>query len=64
MGNLEQFLDMGGHGGFIWASYGMVLVVMVVLWIVSRRYVRTSQDELNKMDVERPHRRQGQSDET
>lgn len=55
---------MGGHGGFIWASYGMVLVVLLGLWIFSRRYVRTSQDELNSLDVERPHRRQGPNDET
>ena len=64
MDKLIQFMDMGGHGPFIWSSYGMVFVVLLGLWIVSLRYLRASRDELSGLDVERPHRGRGQTDET
>ncbi len=54
MNSLQQFLHMGGYGGFIWPAYILVTVVLTGLLITSRRFVRAAQAELDSMD--RPHR--------
>ena len=65
MESLIEYFDMGGHGSFIWACYGMVTFVLVTLWIMSRRFVRTSQQQLDGLEANRPSRRQrNQSNET
>ena len=64
METLTQYLEMGGHGSFIWPSYGVVFVVLLGLWILSRRYAQSSSEELAGLTVERPHRDRGPADET
>ena len=64
MDDLISYFDMAGHGGFIWSSYGMVLIVLLGLWLISRRFVRTSQTELDGLNIKRPHRQTRQSNET
>lgn len=61
---LNTYLHMGGHGGFIWASYGAVLVVLLGLWAISRRFVQSSQSELQGLNVDRPHHKAKAADET
>ena len=36
MTGLSEFLDMGGYGHFIWPSYAVVAVVMVVNQIIMK----------------------------
>ena len=55
MGNIEQFLSMGGYAGFIWPAFGIVLIVMAFLWIASMRSWRKSEQALASL---RQHRRQ------
>lgn len=64
MEHIMSYFQMGGHGSFIWASYGMVFIVLLVLWIQSRRFVRNSQSELDGLAVDRPHRQVSKKDET
>ena len=33
---LQEFIDMGGYGGYIWGSYGIALVVFVALFLSAR----------------------------
>jgi len=36
--SLSAFIDMGGYAPFVWGSYGVTLVLIVVeLWALSRR---------------------------
>ena len=56
MENLTIYLNMGGHGGFIWASYGMVFIVLLGLWLASRHFVQSTQTELDGLNKERLHR--------
>ncbi len=58
------YFKMGGHGGFIWASYGMVFFVLLVLWAQSRRFVRSSQSELDDLVVELSHCQVAKKNET
>jgi heme exporter protein D len=37
MNSLSSFLDMGGYAGFVWSSYGITAVVLVVLLVASLR---------------------------
>jgi heme exporter protein D len=37
MNSLSSFLDMGGYAGFVWPSYGITVVVLVVLLVASLR---------------------------
>ena len=34
---MSEFLAMGGYGAFVWPSYGLTAVIMVVLLIASLR---------------------------
>ena len=63
METLRTYLDMGGHGGFIWASYAMVLIVLFGLWLSSWRFVRRSAANLDHLNAARPPHRQGDSNE-
>ncbi|NQW01735.1 MAG: heme exporter protein CcmD [Rhodospirillales bacterium] len=64
MDGFASYLNMGGHGGFIWSAYGMVFIVLLGLWLISRRYVRLSKAQLDHLDQKRPHRQESQTDET
>ncbi|HSD39219.1 MAG TPA: heme exporter protein CcmD [Rhodocyclaceae bacterium] len=36
--SFSAFIDMGGRGAFVWGSYGVTLLLIVVeLWALSRR---------------------------
>jgi heme exporter protein D len=37
-GSLSEFLAMGGHGAFVWGSYGVAaLCIALEIWLVARR---------------------------
>jgi heme exporter protein D len=35
-GSLENFLEMGGYGFFVWSSYGMCVAIVVAELVMSR----------------------------
>jgi heme exporter protein D len=41
-----NFISMGGYGIFIWSSFGLSTVVLISLFIQSRRLLRVSEAEL------------------
>ena len=61
---MAAFFDMGGYSGFVWPAYAIVAFVMLGLWITSRRFQRTSSDELAALNPETRRRQQEPNDET
>ena len=61
---MAAFFDMGGYGGFVWPAYAIVALIMVGLWIMSRRFQRTSSDELAALNARTHRRQQEPNDET
>ena len=49
-----QYLQMGGHGGFVWAAYAAAALVLVALWLVSWRSLKRSEDELKRLETRLP----------
>ncbi len=49
---ISEFLHMGGHGFYIWGSYGTALLLMVleVVWVFKRR--NKAKKELEQMEME------------
>lgn len=37
---MADFLDMGGYAVFVWASYAIVALALVGLWLRTRRAAR------------------------
>ncbi len=42
-GSLDNFLAMGGYGGFVWGSYAAVVLVLVVEIVLVRRRLKAAQ---------------------
>ena len=63
MENIVFYFEMGGHGSYIWATYGMAFFVLLVLWIQSKRFVLNSQSELARLAIDRPNRQLGEKNE-
>ena len=53
MGSITQFLEMGGYGGYVWPAFGIVIVVMALLWIASMRSWRQSDQALASLRTSR-----------
>jgi heme exporter protein CcmD len=34
---LREFLNMGGYGGYVWTSYGLTTLVLLLNWTSARR---------------------------
>ncbi len=35
--NLQEFLQMGGYGAYVWSAYGLTAVVLMVNWWAARQ---------------------------
>ena len=46
---MSQWLSMGGHGFFIWSSYGMLALALVIEIMVLRRSRRSASDRVRAM---------------
>jgi heme exporter protein D len=57
MDALQQFLTMGGYGGYVWPAYGIGAVVMLALLLASLRGARKAEAELAIMQQLRQDRR-------
>ncbi|HAT36107.1 MAG TPA: heme exporter protein CcmD [Rhodospirillaceae bacterium] len=53
MTGLDEFLAMGGYGGFIWAAYGVAALVLVGLLIQSRHALKRHQNLLRQLRAAR-----------
>ena len=49
-----QFVEVGGHGGFVWAAYAVAALVLVALWLLSWRSLRRSEEELRRLEMRLP----------
>jgi heme exporter protein CcmD len=50
---MDSFLNMGGHGGFIWPAYGFVAAVLLGLLITSWRFAKLSAIKLDSLKLPR-----------
>ena len=46
---MREFLNQGGYAGFVWASYGMALVLLVGEVVGLRRQQRTILSRLGRL---------------
>jgi heme exporter protein CcmD len=54
MNELMQYLEMGGHGGFIWAAYAAAALVLGAVWLLSWRALKRSEEELKRLETRLP----------
>lgn len=54
---MSEFFAMGGHAAYIWSSYGLAVLVLVVLLLVSLRGLRRQQALLAALETAHPSRR-------
>ena len=50
---LSAFFDMGGHGAYIWAAYGLTMVILAAnIWwpmMVRRKVIRAGKLAMSKV---------------
>lgn len=57
MNALQEFLDMGSYGVFVWPSYALSAVVLGGLLVTTLRRLRARERELSRRQAELPQRR-------
>jgi len=62
--SVSEFFAMGGYAHFVWPAYGIVAFVLIALWIASFRFVRSTERELEGLDIRRRDRAGRVEDET
>ncbi len=51
---MSEFLDMGGYASYVWTSYGITLVVIVLNgWLARRRHAQAliSVRQMDRLDL-------------
>ncbi len=43
MESIMTFFNMGGYAGFVWPSYGVTAIVLVVLLVSSRKFLKSQE---------------------
>jgi heme exporter protein D len=51
--SLEDFVHMGGHGPYVWGSYAVVVVVMVLEALLARRRLRRALEQARPEEGDR-----------
>jgi heme exporter protein CcmD len=54
MEGVLRFLEMGGHGGFVWGAYAAAALVLLALGLLSWHRLRRSESELRRMEARLP----------
>ncbi len=67
--SFQDFIDMGGHGFFVWTSYAFCFVGLLGYFIYSSRLSQSNQKELQKFyrklaDREKRLAKHNQTDES
>jgi heme exporter protein D len=47
---MSEYFAMGGYAAFIWPSYGVAAVLLVVLFLLSARRLQTAERTWDKND--------------
>ena len=64
METLSALLHMGGYGGYVWPAYGVSMVVLAAVLVVSLMGTRGAEAELELLQRARRERRGGGDTET
>jgi heme exporter protein D len=62
---LEEFFHMGGYAIYVWSSYGMAFVIMLLIFIqpmMSRKQLRKDLQMKYRQQEKQNHKHQGASD--
>lgn len=59
MDAVSEFLNMGGYAAYVWSSYGLALVLLVGLAVVTRQAMRRNERQLARLQAAREARRGG-----
>lgn len=46
----DKFFDMGGYGAFVWPAFTISAVVLIVMLVVSLRYLKAQTKLLESLD--------------
>jgi heme exporter protein CcmD len=46
--DLNEFLRMGGYAGYVWTSYGLTALVLLLNWSAARRCETQEQDSARR----------------
>jgi heme exporter protein D len=57
LSGLAGFFAMGGYGAFVWPSFGVTFVVLVLVWIASDRRLKRNERALAEMEQSLGERR-------
>ena len=57
MQEIGTFLQMGGHGVFIWPAFALTVVIMAGLAVSTLRELRERQKTLRELEATTPRRR-------
>ncbi|WP_040567301.1 heme exporter protein CcmD [Magnetospirillum molischianum] len=57
MESLHALFAMGGYAGYVWPAYGISVVVLIGVLVVSVRQVRCREAELERLQGPRRERR-------
>ncbi|MFA5120827.1 heme exporter protein CcmD [Zavarzinia sp.] len=57
MDKIADFLAMGGYAAFVWPSFALTFLVVIVLGVTSRRALKQAQARLDLLEQSRPARR-------
>jgi heme exporter protein D len=49
---MSAYFDMGGYAAFIWPSYGVAALLLVVLFLLSARRLQAAERALDERDAE------------
>ena len=50
MDALSTFLDMGGYAGFVWPAYAIAAVVLIGLFVASKRSLKVTEAALKALE--------------
>jgi heme exporter protein D len=46
--SLSEFIHMGGYAVFVWSSYGIALVVLVLNWVLPYQQLKQNKRKLSR----------------
>lgn len=49
---LNNFLNMGGYGYFIWSAFGLSAIILISLLIQSLKFLKSSESQLQLLQEE------------
>ncbi|MEQ9812416.1 MAG: heme exporter protein CcmD [Azospirillaceae bacterium] len=60
---MSEFFAMGGYAPYVWGAYGLALVLIVALAVVSWRRLRAAEKTLKTLEAVRGRRRERRGDD-